>query len=93
MRQRGADGNLMRGGSQGSPGISLTTLSPGQSARVTSVHGGRGLVQRAASMGIIPGTEVEIIRSGRGGPVIMRVHESRIVLGYGMAHRILVRQE
>ena len=75
------------------PATSLATLPPGKNARVTSINGGRGLAQRAASMGIIPGTELEIIRAGRGGPVLVRVHQSRIVLGRGMAQRILVKRE
>jgi len=93
MRQRGNDGNLRRSQPQDSDGASLATLPPGERARVTSVNGGGGLVQRAASMGIIPGTELEIVRGGSRGPIIVRVHESRIALGRGMANRILVRQE
>lgn len=93
MRQRGNDGNLRRCQLQDSGGASLATLPPGARARVASVNGGGGLVQRAASMGIIPGTELEIIHGGGRGPIIVRVHESRIALGRGMANQILVRQE
>jgi len=44
-------------------------------------------------MGIIPGAELEIVHAGRGGPLIVRVHEGRIVLGRGMAHRIIVTRK
>lgn len=93
MRERGNDSRLRRDQPQDSSSASLANLPPGERVRVTSINGGRGLVQRAASMGIIPGTEIEIIRGGNRGPIIVRVHESRIALGRGMAHRILVRQE
>jgi len=43
------------------------------------------------SMGIMPGTAISILDGQRGGAVIVRVGESRFVLGRGMAHRILVQ--
>jgi len=67
----------------------LTMLRPGTRARVTAVCGGRGFNQRLASMGILPGAELVMVKGGVGGPVIVEVLGSRFVLGRGMAHRVM----
>jgi len=41
-------------------------------------------------MGIFPGVELLLVKGGFGGPVIVEVRGSRIILGRGMAHRIMV---
>ena len=66
----------------------LTMLQPGSRANVTVIHGGRGLNQRLAAMGILPGTEITLIKSG--GPVIVDVRGIRFILGHGMARRVMV---
>ena len=70
----------------------LMILQPRRRARVVGVHGGRGLTQRLAAMGILPGAEVSLIRGGTGGPVIVDVRGSRFILGRGMAHRVMVQE-
>jgi len=67
----------------------LTMLSPGKRGRVTAVQGGYGLNHRLAEMGLSVGTEVVLMRSG-GGPVVVNVRGMRLMLGHGMAHRIMV---
>jgi len=57
---------------------------------VTAVHGGRGFGRRLASMGILPGAEVRMVRGGLGGPVIVEARGSRVLVGRGMAHRVMV---
>jgi ferrous iron transport protein A len=66
----------------------LTSVRADKSAVVKELQGGRGFVERLASMGILPGTEIKIIKSG--GPVILNVRNHRVVVGHGMAERILV---
>ena len=68
----------------------LTTLQPGRSARVRTVHGGRGFCHRLATMGIMRGAELLVVRGRSGGPVIVQVAGSRYILGRGMGHRIMV---
>ncbi len=69
----------------------LTMLPPGTRARVVALRGGAGLSRRLASMGIIPGAEILLVRGGFGGPVIVMVGEGRLVLGRGIAQRIMVQ--
>jgi len=73
------------------PVMPLMMLQPGRRARVLEVRGGRGLTRRLASMGILPGTVVSLVRGGPGGPVIVAVRGGRVVIGRGMAHRVMVQ--
>ncbi len=77
-------------GSDGGAAMPLTMLRLGQRATVVAIQGGRGFVQRLTSMGIYPGIELSLVRGGIPGPVIVKVKESRFLLGRGMAHRVLV---
>jgi len=71
--------------------IPLTSARPGQTVRVTRVDGGQALRGRLCSMGLTPGTPVEVV-TDNGGPVVLRVLGSRVMIGYGMASQIMVRE-
>ncbi len=68
----------------------LAMLSPGERARVVDVRGGRSFVRRLTSLGVIPGTALEVVQNGLAGPLIVKLKESRLALGRGMSHRIMV---
>jgi len=48
------------------------------------------LQSRLVSMGLLEGTPIEVVKNRRHGPVIVSVKGSRLVLGRGMANKILV---
>ena len=73
--------------------IPLMMLPPGKEGRVVEVRGGQGMRQRLSSMGIHPGQNISLIRGQSGGPVIVKVQESRVGIGRGMAHRVMVKQK
>jgi ferrous iron transport protein A len=68
----------------------LSMIQPGQKVRLVTVQAGRGLKARLAEMGLVPGVELEVINRNSAGPFIVAVKQSRIMLGRGMAHRIVV---
>lgn len=72
--------------------IPLAMAPSGQKFRVVSIGCGRGLQHKLISMGLGFGKEVEVIRSGRGGPFLITVGESRIAIGRGIANKIMVTQ-
>ncbi len=70
----------------------LSELPPGRRARVLLLRGGREFQHRIISMGLPVGTEVEILQGDAdGGAVAIRAGETRLMLGHGMAARVLVR--
>jgi len=70
--------------------IPLSMARQGERARVSRIAGGKGLVRRLTEMGLLPGSEIEIISGGRAGPIIIGLQGMRFGLGFGLAKRILV---
>jgi ferrous iron transport protein A len=68
----------------------LIEVKAGEKAIVKELRGGRGFVARVASLGLIPGAEVEVIRNPGHGPIIIRVKGSYFALGRGEAAKVLV---
>lgn len=70
--------------------MSLSMIGTGQRVTLVRVDAGRGLRARLAAMGLVPGVELEVIRNTFSGPFIIAVKGTRVMLGRGMAHRIIV---
>lgn len=70
----------------------LGLLSDGEYATVALLAGSPD-DDRVESLGLRPGRKVEMLSNGHPGPVVVRVDESRLALGRGLAMRILVSTE
>jgi Fe2+ transport system protein FeoA len=70
--------------------MNLTALHSGDSAIIAEVEVGRGLRSRLMALGLLPGTPVEVIKMDSSGPVVLEVHDSRVVIGRGIARKIEV---
>lgn len=68
----------------------LSMTSPGQEVRLVGIRGGWGIRRRLADMGLTPGEKVWVVQSGPSGPLLIAVRDSRLALGRGMAHKIMV---
>ena len=68
----------------------LSAAGCGKSLRLLNVNAGQGLQSRLAAMGLVPGVELEVIANHSRGPLVLAVDESRIMLGRGMAERVVV---
>ena len=73
------------------PSMPLALARPGQPLRLAGIEGGRTMRQRLTSMGLHGEVPLEVVSHTRGGPVILGVNGTRIMVGRGMAHRIRVR--
>ncbi len=71
--------------------MSLLEVINGKWVRVVSLTGGLGMERRLAQLGFLPGNKVRIIRSAPfHGPLLLDVEGREIVLGRGVAARVLV---
>jgi len=68
----------------------LSMISEGKRAVLKKITGGRQLRGRLAALGLLPGTELEVVQNSGTGPFVVAVKGSRIVIGRGMASRIEV---
>jgi len=72
-------------------GLLLAAAKKGEIYRVVSIEGGREVTGRLASMGIFPGCSLDVVTVNPGGPLVIRVLDSRVMLSRGLANKILVR--
>jgi len=68
----------------------LTMVKEGAKAILRSIEGGHQLRSRLAALGLLPGSELEVIQNSGHGPFVVSVKGSRVVIGRGMAARITV---
>jgi ferrous iron transport protein A len=71
--------------------LTLAQMRTGQAGTVVEVLGGHGLIRRLDALGIRPGRKVTKVSSTLfRGPVTLRVDNSQVALGFGMAKKIVV---
>ncbi len=70
--------------------MSLEMVTVGKRVRVLGIQAGRSLQARLAALGLVPGVEVEVLRNAAHNALLVKVKESKIMLGYGMACKIVV---
>ena len=68
----------------------LSDIPPGQCVRLARIDAGRALTQRLLAMGLSAQVELSVVSNGHPGPVIISIRESKLVLGRGMADKIMV---
>jgi ferrous iron transport protein A len=72
--------------------VDLTQLKEGESGLVTEIQGGYGLHRRLESLGIRVGKKITKVSSQlMRGPVTLKVDNSQVALGYGLAKKIIVK--
>ncbi|MEW6012519.1 MAG: FeoA family protein [Elusimicrobiales bacterium] len=60
--------------------------------KVVQINGGHNIVKKLNSMGIFDGSLIEKIASYNHGPVIVKVMNSQLAIGRGMAEKIIVEE-
>lgn len=68
----------------------LSTVKAGEKVRLVSVNAGPGLKSRLTAMGLLPDVEITVISHGRPGPFVISVKDSKVMLGKGMADKIII---
>ena len=68
----------------------LSKIKSGEKVRLASIDAGRGLNSRLASMGLLPNVEITVLSNSHPGPFVINVKGSKMMLGRGMAHKIMV---
>ena len=71
--------------------LPLAMVPPGKDVILVSIIGGRGIRARLTDMGLNEGIKLRILHSQPPGPCIILMGSTRLVLGYGITQKILVR--
>ena len=70
--------------------IPLNSIGIGKYAEINNVIGGELMCKKIMEMGVSKGDVIEIIKNDHG-PLIVKVG-NRLVLGRGMAQKVMVRE-
>jgi ferrous iron transport protein A len=74
--------------------LTLAEMKTGQTGTVVEVQGGHGIIGRLDALGIRPGRKVTKLSSALfRGPVMLRVNNTQVALGFGMAKKIIVEAD
>ncbi|HDM60401.1 MAG TPA: ferrous iron transport protein A [Archaeoglobus veneficus] len=72
--------------------IPLAVMRDGSKGRVAAIAGGRGAHRNLEDLGIVVGKEVRVLRNS-GGAVLVAVNGTRLVVGRGLAMKVMVNVE
>lgn len=70
----------------------LNHFPPGTVVRLVNTEGCCRARGRLCAMGLTPGTQCEVLSAGRCGPCRLKVRETAVVIGCGMAEKIMAEQ-
>ena len=68
----------------------LSNVRAGETVTLAGIEAGRGLHSRLASMGLVSNVEITVVSNSETGPFVISVKNSKMMLGRGMAHKIMV---
>ena len=68
----------------------LSVVKEGETVKLAAINAGHGLKSRLTTMGLLPDVEITVINNSHPGPFVISVKNSRMMLGRGMAHKIMV---
>lgn len=68
----------------------LTMASPGEEVKVVDIRNCGDVRRRLLDMGLVNGTAVRVI-SRSASSLLIGVNHTRIILDFGLAHRIVVQ--
>ncbi len=74
-------------------GVPLTTLLPGEEAKIVALGPGAGRQRHFRTMGLMEGKIVKVIAAQPArGPFVIDVEGTQIAIGRGMARHILIQK-
>lgn len=83
----------LRNADLGGGGVPLTSLLPGERARIVALGHGKGRQHHFRTMGLMEGKIVRVIATQPArGPFVIDVEGTQIAIGRGMAHHIVVER-
>lgn len=68
----------------------LAMAQPGEVVKLVALRGGQRLRRRLADLGLTLDMPVQLVQGNGHGPLIIAVKDTRLAIGRGMAHHIMV---
>jgi Fe2+ transport system protein FeoA len=72
--------------------MKLSDASVNDHVSVVSFQGGHHFSKRISDLGIYPGQSLRVVNRVPAGPVVVKVMQGNVIIGRGMAAKILVKK-
>jgi|AGTN01.1.fsa_nt_gi FeoA domain. len=72
--------------------IRLGDAGEGHTVRIRNVQTDEKLTKRLCDLGLYSGMKIDVVKNDRDGPVVLKVLDSRFMLGREQANEILVEE-
>ncbi|MDJ0681155.1 MAG: FeoA family protein [Xenococcaceae cyanobacterium MO_167.B52] len=72
------------------PVFPLSHTQIGDLVVITQILSGKSLIYRLSQMGLIIGSEIQVISKTKSGSVIVGIQDQQVGLGAGMANQVMV---
>ncbi len=73
--------------------LPLSFLSEGEKGTVVKLNGGRSFQEKMLSVGINQGNNVEILSGTPGQALPVKIGDTRLALGFGLAQKIEIEKQ
>lgn len=70
--------------------ISMNLTKQGQKIKILQIRGGRGVLKKTLELGIVPGSEWEVIANVGNGPIVIHKNGLKVGVGVEMAKKVNV---
>ncbi len=70
----------------------LSNISPDTEVILVNIIGGHAMRRRLTDMGLIERVRFKVFQSHPSGPCVLILNKTRLVIGKGMAQKIIVRE-
>lgn len=71
--------------------LTLDQVPSGKKVKVVSIYAPGRWGHRLLQMGLVPGAVLEVVVNDGYGPILIRVMNTKVLLGRGIARRVLVQ--
>jgi Fe2+ transport system protein FeoA len=68
----------------------LALAQPGEAVKLVALRGGQQMRKRLADLGLTLEMPLQVVQGNSHGPLIIAVKDTRLAIGRGMAHHIMV---
>lgn len=72
---------------------SLSLIKPGETVEIIDIASGIELWTRLESMGLFPECHAQVLTNYGQGPLLLSLGDNRIMVGRGMAEKIIVKPD
>jgi len=73
--------------------IPLAMCEEGDEVEIHCVDCGYGIKRRLCDLGLYDNTKIKVIKNDISGPIIVKVKDSKIMIGRGQANKIMVEKD